>query len=103
MAGWVVQVLDVVVEAELLALPKEMQARFRRISELLESFGPQRVGMPHIRSLGEKWWEMRLAGKAGIGRAIYTAIADRRLVVLHAFVKKTQRTPRGALVWRSGA
>ena len=74
-----------------------MQARFLRISELLERFGPQRVGMPHIRPLGEKLWEMRLAGKAGIGRAIYTAIADRRLVVLHAFVKKTQRTPRGAL------
>ena len=84
-------------EAELLALPKDMQARFLRISELLESFGPQRLGLPHVRPLGRKLWEMRFTGKDGIGRAIYTAAAERRLVVLHAFVKKTQKTPRSAL------
>jgi hypothetical protein len=55
------------VEAELLSLPKDMQARFLRISELLESFGPQRVGLPHVRPLGEKLWEMRLTGRDGIG------------------------------------
>ena len=84
-------------EAELLSLPKDMQAHFLRISELLESFGPQRVGLPHVRPLGEKLWEMRLTGRDGIGRAIYTAVAGRRLIVLHAFVKKTQKTPRSAL------
>jgi phage-related protein len=40
---------------------------------------------------------MRLTGRDGIGRAIYTAAAGRRLVVLHAFVKKTQKTPRRAI------
>ena len=84
-------------EAELLSLPKDMHARFLRISELLESFGPQRVGLPHVRPLGEKLWEMRLSGREGIGRAIYTAAAGRWLIVLHAFVKKTQKTPRTAL------
>jgi len=74
-----------------------MQARFLRISELLETFGPQGVGLPHVRPLGEKLWEMRLSGKEGIGRAIYTAAAGRRLVVLHAFVKKTQKTRRSAI------
>jgi phage-related protein len=86
------------VEAELLSLPKDMQARFLRISELLKSFGRQRVGrLPHVRPLGEKLWEMRLTGRDGIGRAIYTVAAGRRLVVLHAFVKKTQQTPRRAI------
>jgi phage-related protein len=97
MAEWTVEVLNDVVKAELLALPKDMQARFLRISELLQSFGPQRVGLPHVRPLGEKLWEMRLSGKEGIGRAIYSAAAGRRLVVLHAFVKKTQKTPRPAI------
>ena len=97
MAEWAVEVLNELVEAELLSLPKDMQARFLRISELLETFGPQRVGLPHVRPLGEKLWEMRLSGKEGIGRAIYTAAAGRRLVVLHAFVKKTQKTPRRAI------
>ena len=97
MAEWAVEVLHELVEAELLSLPKDMQARFLRISELLETFGPQRVGLPHVRPLGEKLWEMSLSGKEGIGRAIYTAAAGRRLVVLHAFVKKTQKTPRSAI------
>jgi phage-related protein len=79
-AQWAVEVLNQTVEAELLALPKDMQARFLRISELLESFGPQHVGMPHIRPLGEKLWEMRLTGSAGIGRALYTAASGRRLI-----------------------
>jgi phage-related protein len=96
-AEWAVEVLNDLVEAELLSLPKDMQARFLRITELLESFGPQQVGMPHVRPLGEKLWEMRFGGKAGIGRAIYTAVAGRRLIVLHAFVKKTQKTPRSAM------
>ena len=82
------------VETEVLALPKEMQARFLRISELLESFGPNQVGLPHVRPLGDKLWEMRLHARDGIGRAIYTAVPGRRLIVLHAFVKKTQKTPR---------
>ena len=71
-AEWAVEVLNQTVEAELLALPKEMQARFLRISELLETFGPPQVGLPHVRSVGEKLWEMRLQGRDGIGRAIYT-------------------------------
>ena len=97
MAEWAVEVLNDAVEAELLSLPKDMQARFLRVSELLESFGPQRVGLPHVRPLGEKLWEMRLTGRDGIGRVIYTATARRRLIVLHAFVKKTQKTPRSAM------
>jgi phage-related protein len=96
-ATWSVEVLNAAVESELFALPKDMQARFLRISELLESFGPQQVGMPHVRPLGEKLWEMRLTGSAGIGRAIYTAASGQRLVVLHAFIKKTEKTPRRAL------
>ena len=97
MAAWAVELLNETVEAELMALPKDMQARFLRISELLQTFGPQHVGMPHVRPLGEKLWEMRLTGAAGIGRAIYTAASGQRLVILHAFVKKSQKTPSRAI------
>jgi phage-related protein len=96
-ASWAVEVLNETVEAELLALPNDMKARFLRISELLQAFGPQRVGMPHVRPLGEKLWGMRLAGVAGLGRAICTAASRRRPVILHAFVKKTQKTPQRAI------
>jgi len=84
-------------EAELVALPAEMKARFFRIADLLEVMGPQRVGMPHIRPLDGKLWEMRMQGRDGIARAIYAAVQGRTLLVLHVFVKKTQTTPRSAL------
>ena len=95
--AWTVEILNPRVEAELLALPKDMQARFLHVAELLEEFGPQQVGMPHIRPLEDKLWEMRLKGKSCIGRAIYIASRGKRLVVLHVFVKKTQKTPRRAI------
>lgn len=84
-------------EMELKALPGDMQARFLHIAELLEAFGPQKVGMPHIRPLEGKLWEMRMRGKDGIARAIYAAVHGRTLLVLHVFVKKTQATPRAAI------
>ena len=95
--SWRVDALNEEVESELLALPADMQARYLRIVDLLEEFGPQQVGLPHVRPLGAKLWEMRLRGKAGIARAIYVAAGGRRLVVLHAFFKKTRRTPPAAL------
>ena len=84
-------------EPELTALPADMQARFVHMAELLQEFGPQRVGLPHIRPLEGKLWEMRMQGRDGIARAVYAAIQGRRLLVLHVFVKKTQTTPRSAL------
>lgn len=97
MAGWTVEPLNRVVEKELLALPSDIRAAFVRISELLMEHGPQYVGMPYVRPLGRKLYEMRMSGRDGIGRAVYIAATGRRLVVLHAFVKKTQRTPRSAI------
>jgi len=93
---WTVTVIPEA-EAELLALPADMQARFLHIAELLESFGPQKVGMPHIRPLEGKLWEMRMTGRDGIARAVYVARTGQRLTVLHVFTKKTQKTPRKAI------
>ena len=94
---WTVVPLNAAVEGELMSLPDDMRARFVRIAELLEEFGPAQVGMPHVRPLGGKLWEMRLSGRAGIARAIYTAASRQRLIVWHAFIKKTQKTPERAL------
>ena len=93
---WTVE-LHPLAEPELTALPADMRARFLRIAEMLETFGPQQVGLPHVRPLEGKLWEMRMQGRDGISRAVYAALHGRRLVVLHVFVKKTQSTPRKAL------
>jgi phage-related protein len=96
MPDWTVRVHPLA-EAELKAIPADMQARFLHIAELLESFGPQKVGMPHVRPLERKLWEMRMHGRDGIARAVYAAVQGRSLLVLHVFVKKTQATPRSAI------
>jgi phage-related protein len=82
---------------ELEAMPPDIIARFLRVSELLKDCGPQQVGMPHVRHLEGKLWEMRLTGRDGIARAVYVARLGQRLTVLHLFTKKTQKTPRRAL------
>lgn len=65
--------LDPAAEAELLAMPPDIRARFLHVAELLEAFGPRQVGMPHVRHLEGKLWEMRLTGRGGIARAVYAA------------------------------
>lgn len=93
---WTVNVIPEA-EAELLALPADLQARFLHIGEMLEAFGPHKVGMPHVRPLEGKLWEMRMTGRDGIARAVYVARTGRKLTVLHVFTKKTQKTPRKAI------
>ena len=84
-------------EAELLAMPPDIQAHFMRIRRLIMEFGAQDVGMPHVRPLEGKLWEMRMKGKDGIARAVYVAQTGQRLIVLHVFSKTTQTTPRKAI------
>ena len=84
-------------EPELKTLPSDMQARFVHVAQLLQEFGPQRVGMPHIRPLEGKLREMRMQGCDGIARAAYAVVQGRRLLVWHVFVNKMQATPRSAL------
>jgi phage-related protein len=79
---------------ELKTIPADMQARFLHISEMLVDLGPHRVGLPHIRPLESKLWEMRMTGRDGIARAVYAAVQGRTLLVLHVLIKKTQTTPR---------
>jgi phage-related protein len=97
MLSWTVHTLNATVEAELDALPTDMRARLTRLVETIETFGLERLGMPHVRHLEGKLWEMRLTGRDGIARAIYVTASGQRVVIVHAFVKKAQRTPQAAL------
>ena len=69
--AWVVELFDDRVRGELEALPPDMQARFRRIVELIQGYGLERVHEPHVKHLEGPLWEMRMKGKDGISRAVY--------------------------------
>lgn len=49
--------------------------------------------LPHSRPLGEGLFELRPRGRSGIGRVFYCFVVARRVVVVHAFIKKSQQTP----------
>jgi phage-related protein len=94
---WEIVVVNKVAEQEILELTAEIKARFLRISDLLIKLGPNNVSMPHIKPLEDKLWEMRLNGKNNIARSIYFLAHKKRIIILHTFIKKTQKTPRKAL------
>ena len=92
--SWTVETLNDVVDEELTALPADMLARFHYIGQLIQEFGLQRVREPHVKHIHGSIWEMRLHGKGGISRALYVTATGQRVVVVRAFVKKTQKTPK---------
>jgi len=93
MNEWTVETLNTDVDEEIEKIPSDIRSRIVRICNLLETFGPRQVGMPHIKSLGNKLWEVRASGRDGIARGIYITATGKRIVILHAFIKKSQKTP----------
>ena len=92
---WSVETLNETVDRELDALPADMRARFARISELIAAVGLDGVREPYVKHVRGPLWEMRLTGRAGVSRALYVTVRDRRVVVVRVFVKKTRKTPAG--------
>jgi phage-related protein len=74
-----------------------MQARFLRLSERIGQSGPESLRDPHVKHLEGKLWELRLTGRDGIARALYVTAIGHRVVVVRAFMKKTQKTPRAEI------
>jgi phage-related protein len=90
--AWRISFYSQRVEDGILALPAGLVARFLRYAERMEAFGPD-LGMPHTRAMGGGLFELRLKAAEGIARVFYCTVVDRRIVVLHQFVKKTAKTP----------
>lgn len=97
MNGWTVEILNATVAAEIEALPADIRDRLSRAVALIQTLGLERVGMPHVRHIEGRLWEIRATGRDGIARALYVTAGGRRVVIVHAFVKKTQKTPRRAI------
>ncbi len=90
---WVVETLNSTVDSEIAALPADMRARFVRLTELIEQVGFEALPRDSVKHLEDRLWELRITGRDGISRTIYVTASGRRVVVLRAFIKKTQKTP----------
>jgi len=93
---WTVSFYSDRLEAEILDLAAGFVARFVRYAERMEIHGPN-LGMPHTRAMGDGLFELRIKSMEGIARVFYCTIVARRIVFLHQFVKKSERTPPNEL------
>lgn len=93
---WIIDYYSSRVEQFVLNLPRGLLARYLRLTDLMMDFGPH-LGMPHTRAMGDGLLELRVKGREGIARIFYCSLVGHRIVMLHAFIKKTQKTPKTEL------
>lgn len=55
------------------------------------------IGLPLVRSLGKELWEVRSSLPRGRIARVLFCIAGHRLILLHGFIKKTQKTPQSEI------
>ncbi len=91
---WLICFVDAETKEALDSLPIDLRANFQRIVELIQEHGLERVREPYLKHLEGPLWEMRLKGKSGIARAVYITASGKRIIIVHVFTKKTQKTPR---------
>lgn len=87
---------DCPVEEFLDALPAKLRAKNMREVALLESFGVE-LPAPYTKQLRGKnasgLWELRVKLSTDITRVFYFFPTEKRILLLHGFVKKSDNTP----------
>ena len=79
------------VEEEILALPDTLAARYIVLTRRMTAVGAN-LGPPYTDAFGEGLFELRLKGADGIARVFFCTLIGRRIMMLHAFIKKSQKT-----------
>lgn len=93
---WHITFYNETVEQETLNFPPGILANFLHIAEMIEEFGPA-LGKPYTASMGGGLFEIRSKGKEGIGRSFYCMVKGKEIIILHSFIKKSQKTPKKEL------
>ncbi|MCX6789798.1 MAG: type II toxin-antitoxin system RelE/ParE family toxin [Candidatus Gribaldobacteria bacterium] len=73
------------------SLEKSTIAKILRTIDLLEKFGYD-LKLPHSKKITKNLFELRIRGKQEI--RIFYAFHKSQIVLLHGFVKKSQKTPQ---------
>ncbi len=91
-SGYTINYCNKLVQKQILALPDSLAARYVFLSRRLLHIGPN-LGEPHSKALGNRLFELRLKASEGIARVIYCIRPERNIVMLHCFIKKSQKIP----------
>lgn len=90
---WTISFYSEKVKNEILEMPTGIQANFLHVLNLIEEFGPS-IGRPHTAPLGSGLFEIRAKGREGISRSLFCTLKGQEIVILHSFIKKTQKIPK---------
>jgi phage-related protein len=77
---------------QIFELPLSLQARYIVLTQRMVEYGPH-LGLPHTDSFGGGLFELRLKGAEGIARVFFCTMVRQEIVMLHSFIKKSQKTP----------
>ena len=80
------------VRDEIDVLPMTLRLRYAGLTSRMVAHGPN-LGESHTEAFGGGLFELRLKGAEGIARVFYCTLVERRIVVLHSYIKKSQKTP----------
>lgn len=84
------------VQDDIMNLPATLQARYIGLTNRMIVYGPN-LGLPHTDSFGSGLFELRIKGAEGIARVFFCTLVRQEIVMLHSFIKKTQKTPEKEL------
>ena len=79
-------------QEQILQLPDTLAARYVVLTRRMIALGPN-LGEPHTTAFGDGLFELRLKGAEGIARVFFCTLVGKRIVMLHSFIKKSDRTP----------
>ncbi len=94
--NWQIKYYNQKLEEQILNLPDGLLARYLRLTDLMLEFGSN-LGLPHTKSIESSLFELRVKSKEGIARVFFCTKIGKKIVVLHLFIKKSQKIPKKEL------
>jgi phage-related protein len=92
MVDYTISYYSDVVQDAILSLPVTLAARYIVLTRRMVVLGPN-LGAPHTKAFGDGLFELRLKGAEGIARVFFCTLVGKRIVMLHSFIKKSDKTP----------
>ena len=93
---WRIEYISEKIAEIILNLPDGLLARYLRLTDLMIEFGPN-LGRPHTKSIEKGLFELRIKGQEGIARVFFCTKNGGRIVMLHSYIKKTNKIPKKEL------
>jgi len=93
---WQIKYFNQNLENEILNLPEGLLARYLRLTDLMLEFGAN-LGLPHTKPIESGLFELRVKSKEGIARVFFCTKIGKKIIMLHSFIKKSQKTPKNEI------